>query len=102
MIRGTQEAFCVLISKQKTWANLVFSSFLLAFHFYSQCITSQLDELLCPPTTPEGRNDEKALFEQLVSFLSGKDENELAELDRALGIDKLVQVMSRLCLGPKT
>lgn len=56
-----------------------------------QCITSQLDELLCPPTTPEGRNDEKALFEQLVSFLSGKDENELAELDRALGIDKLVQ-----------
>uniref|UniRef100_A0A8D0GEI8 Nuclear receptor coactivator n=1 Tax=Sphenodon punctatus TaxID=8508 RepID=A0A8D0GEI8_SPHPU len=56
-----------------------------------QCITSQLDELLCPPTTPEGRNDEKALFEQLVSFLSAKDENELAELDRALGIDKLVQ-----------
>ncbi|XP_005308521.1 nuclear receptor coactivator 1 isoform X7 [Chrysemys picta bellii] len=56
-----------------------------------QCITSQLDELLCPPTTPEGRNDEKALLEQLVSFLSGKDETELAELDRALGIDKLVQ-----------
>ncbi|XP_048372916.1 nuclear receptor coactivator 1 isoform X6 [Sphaerodactylus townsendi] len=56
-----------------------------------QCIASQLDELLCPPTTPEGRNDEKALLEQLVSFLSGKDENELAELDRALGIDKLVQ-----------
>nr|XP_047935391.1 nuclear receptor coactivator 1 isoform X7 [Anser cygnoides] len=55
------------------------------------CITSQLDELLCPPTTPEGRNDEKALLEQLVSFLSGKDETELAELDRALGIDKLVQ-----------
>uniref|UniRef100_A0A663MH41 Nuclear receptor coactivator 1 n=1 Tax=Athene cunicularia TaxID=194338 RepID=A0A663MH41_ATHCN len=57
----------------------------------AQCITSQLDELLCPPTTPEGRNDEKALLEQLVSFLSGKDETELAELDRALGIDKLVQ-----------
>uniref|UniRef100_A0A670HWJ5 Nuclear receptor coactivator n=1 Tax=Podarcis muralis TaxID=64176 RepID=A0A670HWJ5_PODMU len=57
------------------------------------CITSQLDELLCPPTTPEGRNDEKALLEQLVSFLSGKDENELAELDRALGIDKLVQLI---------
>nr|XP_014425784.1 nuclear receptor coactivator 1 [Pelodiscus sinensis] len=56
-----------------------------------QCITSQLDDLLCPPTTPEGRNDEKALLEQLVSFLSGKDETELAELDRALGIDKLVQ-----------
>uniref|UniRef100_A0A8C4K162 Nuclear receptor coactivator n=1 Tax=Dromaius novaehollandiae TaxID=8790 RepID=A0A8C4K162_DRONO len=57
----------------------------------SPCIASQLDELLCPPTTPEGRNDEKALLEQLVSFLSGKDETELAELDRALGIDKLVQ-----------
>ncbi|KAM9196517.1 nuclear receptor coactivator 1 isoform 4-T5 [Mergus octosetaceus] len=57
------------------------------------CITSQLDELLCPPTTPEGRNDEKALLEQLVSFLSGKDETELAELDRALGIDKLVQLI---------
>lgn len=56
-----------------------------------QCISSQLDELLCPPTTAEGRNDEKALLEQLVSFLSGKDETELAELDRALGIDKLVQ-----------
>lgn len=27
-----------------------------------------------------------------MSFLSGKDETELAELDRALGIDKLVQV----------
>ncbi|KAG9347571.1 hypothetical protein JZ751_005140 [Albula glossodonta] len=50
-----------------------------------------LDEMLCPPTTPEGRSDEKALLEQLVSFLSGTDESELAELDRALGIDKLVQ-----------
>lgn len=48
--------------------------------------------MLCPPTTPEGRNDEKALLEQLVSFLSRTDESELAELDRALGIDKLVQV----------
>ncbi|XP_041421047.1 nuclear receptor coactivator 1 isoform X3 [Xenopus laevis] len=51
----------------------------------------EIDEFLCPPTTAEGRSDEKALFEQLVSFLSGKDETELAELDRALGIDKLVQ-----------
>lgn len=51
-----------------------------------------LDEVLGPPTTPEGRNDEKALLEQLVSFLSGTDESELAELDKALGIDKLVQV----------
>lgn len=54
-----------------------------------------LDEVLGPPTTPEGRNDEKALLEQLVSFLSGTDESELAELDKALGIDKLVQVSVR-------
>lgn len=51
-----------------------------------------LDEVLGPPTTPEGRNDEKALLEQLVSFLSGTDESELAELDKALGIDKIIQV----------
>ncbi|CDQ64250.1 unnamed protein product [Oncorhynchus mykiss] len=56
-----------------------------------QCVPCPLDQLLCPPTTPEGRNDEKALLDQLVSFLSGTDESELAELDRALGIDKLVQ-----------
>ncbi|KAJ8397687.1 hypothetical protein AAFF_G00436860 [Aldrovandia affinis] len=56
-----------------------------------QCTPCPLDELLCPPTTPEGRSDEKALLDQLVSFLSGTDESELAELDRALGIDKLVQ-----------
>ncbi|XP_036405738.1 nuclear receptor coactivator 1 [Megalops cyprinoides] len=55
------------------------------------CTPCPLDEMLCPPTTPEGRSDEKALLEQLVSFLSGTDESELAELDRALGIDKLVQ-----------
>lgn len=55
-----------------------------------------LDEELGPPTTPEGRNDEKALIEQLVSFLSGTDESELIKLDKALGIDKLVQVR-----GPK-
>ncbi|KAM4751629.1 LOW QUALITY PROTEIN: nuclear receptor coactivator 1-like, partial [Cyanocitta cristata] len=54
------------------------------------CLGSQLDELLCPPTS-RGRQDEKALLEQLVSFLSRQDESELAELDRALGIDKLVQ-----------
>ncbi|CAI9579998.1 unnamed protein product [Staurois parvus] len=51
----------------------------------------EIDDFLCPPTTTEGLNDEKILLEQLVSFLSGKDETELAELDRALGIDKLVQ-----------
>ncbi|KAM8832039.1 LOW QUALITY PROTEIN: nuclear receptor coactivator 1 [Spinachia spinachia] len=56
-----------------------------------QCVPCALDEVLGPPTTPEGRNDEKALLEQLVSFLSGTDESELAELDKALGIDKLVQ-----------
>lgn len=57
-----------------------------------QCVPCTLDDVLGPPTTPEGRNDEKALLEQLVSFLSGTDESELAELDKALGIDKLVQV----------
>uniref|UniRef100_A0A8B9JP32 Nuclear receptor coactivator 1 n=1 Tax=Astyanax mexicanus TaxID=7994 RepID=A0A8B9JP32_ASTMX len=56
-----------------------------------QCVPCPLEEMLCPPTTPEGRNDEKALLDQLVSFLSGTDESELAELDRALGIDKIVQ-----------
>ncbi|MEQ2208616.1 Nuclear receptor coactivator 1 [Xenoophorus captivus] len=56
------------------------------------CVPCTLDEELGPPTTPEARNDEKALIEQLVSFLSGTDESELAELDKALGIDKLVQV----------
>ncbi|XP_069028421.1 LOW QUALITY PROTEIN: nuclear receptor coactivator 1 [Embiotoca jacksoni] len=56
-----------------------------------QRVPCTLDEVLGPPTTPEGRNDEKALLEQLVSFLSGTDESELAELDKALGIDKLVQ-----------
>uniref|UniRef100_A0A8C5DQM7 Nuclear receptor coactivator 1 n=1 Tax=Gouania willdenowi TaxID=441366 RepID=A0A8C5DQM7_GOUWI len=56
-----------------------------------QCVPCSLDDVLGPPTTPEARNDEKALLEQLVTFLSGTDESELAELDKALGIDKLVQ-----------
>ncbi|XP_075315826.1 nuclear receptor coactivator 1 isoform X2 [Odontesthes bonariensis] len=56
-----------------------------------QCVPCTLDEVLGPLTTPEGRSDEKALLEQLVSFLSGTDESALAELDKALGIDKLVQ-----------
>nr|XP_021324335.1 nuclear receptor coactivator 1 isoform X1 [Danio rerio]XP_691744.5 nuclear receptor coactivator 1 isoform X1 [Danio rerio] len=64
-----------------------------------QCVPCPLDEMLCPPTTPEGRNDEKALLEQLVTFLSHTDESELAELDRALGIDKIVQSG---CLEPVT
>ncbi|XP_043551149.1 nuclear receptor coactivator 1 [Chiloscyllium plagiosum] len=53
--------------------------------------STQMDELLSPPTSTEGRNDEKALLDQLVSFLSAKDEVELVEIDKALGIDKLVQ-----------
>uniref|UniRef100_A0A672PU86 Nuclear receptor coactivator 1-like n=1 Tax=Sinocyclocheilus grahami TaxID=75366 RepID=A0A672PU86_SINGR len=64
-----------------------------------QCVPCPLDEMLCPPTTPEGCNDEKALLEQLVTFLSRTDESELAELDRALGIDKIVQCG---CLEPVT
>ncbi|XP_060770210.1 nuclear receptor coactivator 1 isoform X3 [Neoarius graeffei] len=56
-----------------------------------QCVPCPLDEMLIPPSTTEARNDEKALLEQLLSFLSGTDESELAELDRALGIDKIVQ-----------
>nr|6ES5_A Chain A, CID [Homo sapiens]6ES6_A Chain A, CID [Homo sapiens] len=38
----------------------------------------------------ESQNDEKALLDQLDSLLSSTDEMELAEIDRALGIDKLV------------
>uniref|UniRef100_G3NUA2 BHLH domain-containing protein n=1 Tax=Gasterosteus aculeatus aculeatus TaxID=481459 RepID=G3NUA2_GASAC len=68
-----------------------------------QCVPCTLDEVLGPPTTPEGRSDEKALLEQLVSFLSGTDESELAELDKALGIDKLVQasVCLKISMDPK-
>ena len=57
-----------------------------------QCVPCTLDDVLGPSHLPEARNDEKALIEQLVNFLSGTDESELAELDKALGIDKLVQV----------
>uniref|UniRef100_A0A673M9Z6 Nuclear receptor coactivator 1-like n=1 Tax=Sinocyclocheilus rhinocerous TaxID=307959 RepID=A0A673M9Z6_9TELE len=64
-----------------------------------QCVPCPLDKMLCPPTTPEGCNDEKALLEQLVTFLSRTDESELAELDIALGIDKIVQSG---CLEPVT
>ncbi|KAK2845990.1 hypothetical protein Q7C36_010844 [Tachysurus vachellii] len=56
-----------------------------------QCVPCPLDEMLVPPTTLEAHNDEKVLLEQLLSFLSGTDESELVELDRALGIDKIVQ-----------
>lgn len=61
-----------------------------------------LDEVLGPPTTPEGRSDEKALLEQLVSFLSGTDESELVELDKALGIDKIVQVSMEYLREPSS
>uniref|UniRef100_A0A673LEW1 Nuclear receptor coactivator 1-like n=1 Tax=Sinocyclocheilus rhinocerous TaxID=307959 RepID=A0A673LEW1_9TELE len=70
-----------------------------SFNTNTGCVPCPLDEMLCPPTTPEGCNDEKALLEQLVTFLSRTDESELAELDRALGIDKIVQCG---CLEPVT
>lgn len=57
-----------------------------------------LDDVLGPSNITEARNDEKALIEQLVNFLSGTDESELAELDKALGIDKLVQVSRGNCV----
>lgn len=57
-----------------------------------------LDDVLGPANMPEARSDEKALIEQLVNFLSGTDESELAELDKALGIDKLVQVCRWSCV----
>ncbi|XP_063009462.1 nuclear receptor coactivator 1-like [Melospiza melodia melodia] len=55
-----------------------------------------LEELLLPPGSAEGRSEEKALLEQLCTFLSGRDDTELAEIDRALGIDKLVQLVTFL------
>uniref|UniRef100_A0A671NQC3 Nuclear receptor coactivator 1-like n=1 Tax=Sinocyclocheilus anshuiensis TaxID=1608454 RepID=A0A671NQC3_9TELE len=70
-----------------------------SFNTNTGCVPCPLDEMLCPPNTPEGCNDEKALLEQLVTFLSRTDESELAELDRALGIDKIVQCG---CLEPVT
>lgn len=83
---------CVLSALK--WLKTVF---VFLFFLSRQCVPCTLDEELGPPTTPEGRNDEKALIEQLVSFLSGTDESELIKLDKALGIDKLVQVR-----GPKS
>ncbi|KAM4694443.1 nuclear receptor coactivator 1-like [Discoglossus pictus] len=74
------------IGEQMLWSNSMNST-----NRVTTNTQEEIDDFLCPPTTVEGRNDEKALLDQLVSFLSGKDENELAELDRALGIDKLVQ-----------
>lgn len=77
---------CFFTAQRGAWERL-------CFVFLSrQCVPCTLDEVLGPPTTPEARNDEKALLEQLVNFLSGTDESELAELDKALGIDKLIQV----------
>ncbi|XP_069461784.1 nuclear receptor coactivator 1 isoform X2 [Ambystoma mexicanum] len=77
------------MGEQISWADNTMASMTRAP--MSKQEDSPLDDLLSPPTTVEGRNDEKAILDQLVSFLSGRDETELAELDRALGIDKLVQ-----------
>uniref|UniRef100_A0A8C6KF62 Nuclear receptor coactivator 1 n=1 Tax=Nothobranchius furzeri TaxID=105023 RepID=A0A8C6KF62_NOTFU len=74
---------------QSLWFGVAYR--LVSLSLSRQCVPCTLDEELVPPITPEGRNDEKALIEQLVSFLSGTDESELIELDKALGIDKLVQ-----------
>uniref|UniRef100_A0A671NU93 Nuclear receptor coactivator 1-like n=1 Tax=Sinocyclocheilus anshuiensis TaxID=1608454 RepID=A0A671NU93_9TELE len=82
--------------KTETTASVVF---IFSYALSRQCVPCPLDEMLCPPNTPEGCNDEKALLEQLVTFLSRTDESELAELDRALGIDKIVQCG---CLEPVT
>uniref|UniRef100_S4RC77 Nuclear receptor coactivator 1 n=1 Tax=Petromyzon marinus TaxID=7757 RepID=S4RC77_PETMA len=71
------------------WMDSMMGSTPLANH-NSQAFGS-LDELLCTPVRPESQNDEKALLEQLDSLLNSTDEQELAELDKALGIDKLVQ-----------
>lgn len=68
--------------------------------YLRQCVPCPLDEMLVPPTTLEAHNDEKVLLEQLLSFLSGTDESELVELDRALGIDKIVQVSSSAFIFP--
>ncbi|XP_071999957.1 nuclear receptor coactivator 1 isoform X3 [Engystomops pustulosus] len=74
------------ITEQMPWADS-----LTLLNRVTPSAQEEIDDFLCPPTTMEGQNDEKILLEQLVSYLNGKDENELAELDRALGIDKLVQ-----------
>ncbi|XP_078085453.1 nuclear receptor coactivator 1 isoform X2 [Mustelus asterias] len=73
--------------EQQTWSN----SSKTDRNEDGTCFSSQMDQLLCPPTSTEGRNDEKALLDQLVSFLTAKDEVELVEIDKALGIDKLIQ-----------
>ncbi|XP_072263317.1 nuclear receptor coactivator 1 isoform X3 [Pyxicephalus adspersus] len=74
------------MSDQMTW-----SENLTPMNHVNPGAQEEIDDFLCSPTTTEGQNDEKILFEQLVSILSGKEETELAEIDRALGIDKLVQ-----------
>ncbi|XP_048464499.1 nuclear receptor coactivator 3 [Rhincodon typus] len=51
---------------------------------------NSLDDLLCPPTTAEAQNDEKALLDQLDTLLSNADEIGLEEIDRALGIPDLI------------
>lgn len=51
---------------------------------------NSLDDLLVPPTTSEGQNDERSLLDQLDSLLNNTDGIALEEIDRALGIPDLV------------
>ncbi|XP_033825313.1 nuclear receptor coactivator 3-like [Periophthalmus magnuspinnatus] len=51
---------------------------------------NSLDDLLVPPSTSEGQNDERSLLDQLDSLLNNTDGIALEEIDRALGIPDLV------------
>ncbi|XP_008825677.1 nuclear receptor coactivator 3 isoform X2 [Nannospalax galili] len=53
-------------------------------------LRNSLDDLLGPPSNPEGQNDERALLDQLHTLLSNTDATGLEEIDRALGIPELV------------
>lgn len=53
-------------------------------------LRNSLDELLGPPSNPEGQSDERALLDQLHTLLSNTDATGLEEIDRALGIPELV------------
>lgn len=57
---------------------------------HRQQFGNPLDELLVPPSTSEGQNDERALLDQLDSLLKNTDVIALEEIDRALGIPDLV------------
>ncbi|CAO2577655.1 Nuclear receptor coactivator 3 [Lemmus lemmus] len=53
-------------------------------------LRNSLDDLLGPPSNPEGQSDERALLDQLHTLLSNTDATGLEEIDRALGIPELV------------